>query len=259
LKVALCIYGQPRFIENPHTWASHKYHIIDRYNADVFTHCWINKDNNIFEYADQVKEELKTNEIENSDQIILKKYKPKKYIFEQSKNFYLDDNTRELLLLKKKIYEERVNGTFNYTLNNEKNHLSQFYSISKCINLLENEKYDWIILSRYDNYIYDFPNLYMLDSNNLYIDNTYSYNFADVLIFGGQSQMKTLDCFDILPELTKKIYYFTPEEYKRVAYQRLYGYDPPIIGEYNYEIGQEKRVRIGVGVVRSNSLENLQI
>lgn len=259
MKVALCFFGQPRWLENPYVWLSHKYWIIDKYDTDIYIHTWINEDEKKFEYADQVRDELKTHEIKNSTKIILDKYKPIKYIFEKNKEFFFDDNTRKILIDKKVDYENKINGTFNYTLTNEKNHLSQLYSMSKSISLLENKKYDWVILSRFDNYIYDFPNLYILDSNNLYLNNNFYHIFSDVLIFGGQNQMETLNCFDILPELSKKIYYFTPEEYKRVAYQRLYGYDPPIIGEYNYEIGQEKRVSIGVGVVRSNSLENLQI
>lgn len=38
MKVALCFYGQPRWIENPYSWFSHKYWIIDRYKADIFAH-----------------------------------------------------------------------------------------------------------------------------------------------------------------------------------------------------------------------------
>lgn len=259
MKVALCFFGQPRWLENPYVWLSHKYWIIDKYNANIYIHTWINDNENKFEYADQVKEEVKTHEIRDSAKIILNKYKPIKYIFEKNKELYFDNNTRKILSDKKIDYEYKINGTFNYSLTNEKNHLSQLYSISKSISLLKDDKYDWIILSRFDNYIYDFPNLYSLNYDNLYLSDNCFHIFSDVLIFGGQKQIETLNCFDILPELTKKIYYFTPEEYKRVAYQRLYGYDPPIIGDYNYEIGQEKRIRIGVGVVRSNSLKNLQI
>ena len=67
---------------------------------------------------------------------------------------------------KKKLY----NGEFYYSLNNENNTLSQIYSVSKSISLL-GDRYDCVILSRYDNFIYNFPNLndlsksYAIDSS----------------------------------------------------------------------------------------------
>lgn len=258
MKVAICIFGQPRWINNPYVLLSHKYWIIDRYKADVFIHSWISGEEKKFDYADQVEEYKKTKEVKNVADIIIKKYNPKKYIFEKPKDFSLDEKSRTILKKREQEYYEKVNGYFNHTLTNENNHLSQLYSMSKSISLL-NDDYDWIILSRFDNYIYNFPNLFILEKNNLYLNDTYSYNFADVLIFGGQKQIETLNCFDLIPELCNKILYFTPEEFKRTAYQRIYNLDPPQIGEYLYEIGQEKRIPIGVGVVRSNTLENLQI
>ena len=69
---------------------------------------------------------------------------------------------------KKKLY----NGEFYYSLNNENNTLSQIYSVSKSISLL-GDRYDCVILSRYDNFIYNFPNLNDLNMNNLYLNNSY--------------------------------------------------------------------------------------
>lgn len=257
MRVALCFSGQPRNIENPHTWISHKHHIIDKYHVDVFAHTWINEDERQFEYSDWVNEKSVT-ESKNSNELILKKYKLKNYIFEKPKIFSLDEECRKIILEREDIFFQKYNQKY-YSINNENNTLSQLYSVSKSIELIKYEKYDWVILSRYDNYIWNLPNLYQLDKNNLYLNNRQNFNFSDLLIFGGQSQIESLNCYNKIPELCKKINYFTPEEFKRVAYQNIY---EPTNNKntYEYTIGQEKRISIGVGIARlKNSIENLQI
>lgn len=260
MRVALCFFGQPRFIDNPYTYISHKYWIIDKYNADIFTHTWINNKEKKFEYSDWVQEEKHTIENKNADEIILKKYNPKKYIFEKSKHFSLDEKSRNIIKEIEKDFRSKYNeeSKFNYSENNENNVLSQLYSMSKCISLIDSD-YDWIILSRYDNYIWQFPNLFQLDKNNLYLNNTYLHNFQDVLIFGGQRHVEILNCFDKVPKLCDKIQYFTPEEFKKNAYRKVYPPDPDAEYLYSYQVGKEKRISIGVGIVRTNTLENLQI
>jgi len=243
MKVALCLYGQPRHINNPYTWLSHKYHIIDKYKTDIFIHTWISGAKKEFEYSDWVNiEKRNAVESENASNLILKKYNPKKYIFEPPRFFSLDENSKITIKEKEKEYLKIWNGDFNWSENNENNTLSQLYSLSKSVELID-AQYDWIILSRYDNYIYDFPNLYQLEKDNLYLDNKFIYNFSDVLIVGGQKQIETLNCFDKIPELCEKISYFTPEEFKRVAFQMKY---------------KEKRIRIGVAIARTDSLEKMQ-
>ena len=187
MKVALCFFGQPRHLNNPYTFLSHKYWIIDRYNADVFCHSWISGGEKKLEYSDWVDKKYHNSiELKNSSDIILNKYKPKKYLFESPKFFSLDDDSKNILKEKEKKYLEDWKGEFNWTKNNENNTLSQLYSISKSISLLQDEKYDWIILSRYDNYIYDFPNLYTLEkiyeNKNVYVIEPMVKNLVNVEI-----------------------------------------------------------------------------
>ena len=40
MKVALCIFGQPRFLDNPHPFISHKKYILDKYDVDCYCHLW---------------------------------------------------------------------------------------------------------------------------------------------------------------------------------------------------------------------------
>lgn len=256
MKVALCFYGQPRYINNPYVWLSHKYWIIDKYNTDVYVHSWISGSEKEFEFSDWVQNKQNITEDINSSNIILNKYKPKKYIFESPKEFSLDEQSKNLLKQKEKEYCSRINGSFLWSDLNENNCLSHLYSISKVLNLCEKD-YDWIILTRFDNYIKNFPNLYNLDNNGLYLDNQFLYNFSDVLVFGGYQHVITLDCYNGITELCNDIRYFSPEEFKRVAYQKVFG--TLGTGDYEYIYGIEKRIRIDVSIVRSNTLEDMQI
>lgn len=238
MRVALCFFGQPRVIENPFTYQSHLDHIINKYDADVYTHTWISGGKNPLKYSDWVKADARSSEHPNAAQNILAKYKPKKYLFEEPKTFRLDEASRGIV----KACSPCPNGSFYWSPNNENNTLSQLYSVSKTLQLLEGETYDWVVLSRYDNFIDFFPNLNELEPN-LYLTNQYMH-FADVLMFGSQPHIRTLNCFEDIPELCRKIDYFTPEEFKRAAFQTHYQ--------------SEGRVAIGVGIARSNSLDKIQ-
>lgn len=255
MKVALCFYGQPRHLDNPYSYFSQKYWIIDRYNADVYCHSWISDEEIEFEYADQVQQELKTTQDRDAKNLILNKYKPKKYLFEEPKNFSLTDNLRDILKIRQKEYNARIIGSFNWTETNEKNHLSQLYSMSMAISLLENENYDWIILTRFDVYIKELPNLYSLEKDNLYINNEWPATFCDVLMIGGQKQIESLNLYNSVPDFCSKIWFWDPCEFKRIAYQSKFG---PLQPD-SFLQGSEKRVYIGAGVVRTNTLEKIQM
>lgn len=227
------MFGQPRVINNPHTAQSHKKWIIEKYNTDVFTHSWISGEEIPFTYSDWVKNTYNDFEDKNTANIILDKYKPKQFKFEQPRLFMLDEVSRD-----------KVKNLKYYSLNNENNILSHLYSLSASINLIK-ETYDWIIISRYDNYIKYMPNLTELESNKLYITADYGDHFPDHMIFGGQKQINTLNCYNILPELCDYIDMFTPESFKRSAFYK------------SNEI--ENRVRLEVGLARTLTLDNLQI
>jgi hypothetical protein len=94
-------------------------------------------------------------------------------------------------------------------------------------------------------------------NDGLYLNNIYNYNFSDVLIFGGQLHIESLKCYDLIPELCKEIHYFSPEEFKRTAYRKAFPTEH-VKGEYDYIPGREKRIRMGVAIVRSDNLDRLQ-
>jgi hypothetical protein len=253
MKVALCFFGQPRFLNNPYSYISHKIWILDKYETDIYIHSWINKDNKECEYSDwvinrqklqNIKYETFTeyNGIEND---IIKKYKPKKYIFEKSKDLKFSVYDWEKLKEKEKKYYEIWNGDFHLSKNNEKNILSQLYSIDKVLNLLDTD-YDWVILSRFDNYIINLENLYNLNNNYLYIKDYHPNNFNDVLMFGGMKFVEPFKLYDKVSELVDDIEVFTPEQFKKVSFYK------------KYEKEKLKRYQFQVSIIRSNNGEIFQ-
>ncbi len=239
MNVALCMFGQPRVIRNPFTFNSHEEHIIKKYNADVYCHSWISKEPKQFEYSDWVNSNHRSTEDISASEIILERYKPKDFLFEEPRHFSLTGKSRELAENSGRC----PMGVYYWSENNEHNLMSHLYSISKVIKMSNRIKYDWIILSRYDNHIEHIPSLYELDSNNLYLSNQFPH-FVDVLMMGGQNQMNTIACYDDIPELCGEINYFTPEEFKRASFNRKFE--------------REIRVDISVGIARTNTLEGLQ-
>jgi len=239
MNVALCMFGQPRVIRNDFTFNSHQEHIIKKYNPDIYCHSWISKEPKEFEYSDWVNPIRRSVEDSFASEIILEKYKPKHFLFEEPRIFSLEGKSRELA----KNSGKCPLGVYYWSENNEHNLISQLYSISKVIKMSSQSKYDWVILSRYDNYIENIPSLYDLDSNNLYLSNHFPH-FVDVLMMGGQEQMNTIDCYDDIDGLCSEINYFTPEEFKRASFNRKFE--------------REVRVDISVGIARTNTLEGLQ-
>lgn len=248
MRVALCFYGQPRFINNPYTWLSHKLFIIDRYKTDIYAHTWISNKSVSLNYSDWVYERgiqiIDQVEADNSSNIILKKYPMVNYIFEEPREFHLLEESKNAVVAKEAERLKNPNQISYYSLNNENNILSQLYSISKVIQLIKNKDYDWVVLSRYDNYITNFPSLYNLDNNFLYLDDRFLCNFSDPIMIGGQKNIEALDSFDKVNEYAKEINIFTPEEFKRVAYSK-----------YSTNV---KRIPIGFGIVRSDKLDKVQ-
>lgn len=236
MRVALCFFGQPRLLENPYTYSSHLKHIIDKYPTDVYVHNWIGNENTHFTYSDwaldKMQEDWKQVQSKDVKGKIEEMYSPIATKFDTIRTFKLSNESREI-----------VKTLPFYSINNENNTLSQLYSISECIKLIEKDDYDFIILSRYDNYITNLPDLNELDSNGFYITNMYAH-FADVLLIGGINQVRSLICFDKVEQMCSKLTMFIPEEFKRIAlYENQF---------------TENRVGIDVGIARTLTIDHIQ-
>jgi hypothetical protein len=234
MKVALCLSGQPRFIE--HTFKNIKENLIDPNDADVFIHSWydkslVNKPFVNYNANGYSLENEHNKYIDNIDNTIINLYNPKKFIFENEKNIH--DDT---LNLDKYINTYLPHCQREYVV---KMLYSSWYSVLKS-NMLKEEfrldnniYYDFIIRARFDcqlnkpiicseydpNYLYtdyrpDLPRLNLIEDwfafGSNYIMNIYSsaFNFIPYAnikseeetygILAGESLIyHALKCFNI--------------------------------------------------------------
>ena len=161
MKVALLLFGQPRNVDNPNSFNSHQKWIFDEYDVDTFCHVWWDKDVSEYDVSDWVGEQCIASG--NPVEIIKSLYKPKSIKVEAPRTFKLSDS----------LYE-KTRQRFGYghpwsekTLSNVSSHL---YSIEAAARLIKNpDDYDFIILSRYDNFIHNFPDLTSMSDEYFYI------------------------------------------------------------------------------------------
>ena len=179
MKVALCIFGQPRFLDNPHPFKSHKKYILDKYDVDCYCHMWWKSgikefDANPWAFKSQKCKATSIDPIA----LITSQYHPVKIIADEPRNFKLSDNT--LALTRKHFPKD-----FRWSDKILSNICSHLCTIENSVRLIENKsKYDFIIVSRYDNFIHDLPDLYKLNNSKFYLSD-HHFRFPDLMyIFG---------------------------------------------------------------------------
>jgi len=235
-KLAICFYGQPRFIDNDIVYKRY-IELINQYDADVYIHSWISNTSSNMDASDWA---IQHNFIEklNSTKQIISMYEPKKVLIEPPQKFSFNNDTKETI--KKLSY---------YSENNESNLLSHLTTMTKSINLIENSKsYDFLLVTRLDAYLYDFPNLNDIDKEKFYLDDRYNH-WPDVGFLAGSKYKKAFDIIDNVDYLSTKICRFTPEEYKKQNYLKYFSNNDAI-----------SLNNLKLGLVRSNDgLTKVQI
>lgn len=171
MKVALILHGQPRFIDNVFVQASWKEHLFNKYNIDVFGHTWWAPGVEKFECAN-CSQIVYNDYDENPIEKIKERYTPKILSVDPPANFFEDPKWK---LWSKPIMEcERWPLWMRANLHTS---VSSFYSEEKAIRLFQEyckinqSSYDFIIITRYDMVINNFPDLTTLERNTLYVHN----------------------------------------------------------------------------------------
>lgn len=160
MKIALCLFGQPRFIKETFPYIFHN--LCEGYDVDVFFHFWFDQDlqNKPYKYGGDggwEKQRIDSDAIENS----IKLYGPKLYKVDNSKTFSDTNLKTEYcyypngeIVPWSKHWEESDEPDYIHRIVN--NIFSQLYSINQ-VNLLRKEyeysnnfKYDWIVKCRSD-------------------------------------------------------------------------------------------------------------
>ena len=190
-RVAVLLYGQPRYIDNPYSYSSQLKHIFNKYKVDVFSHMWWSESENMYDYSKfTLDKKQKTyhpylSTVTSDPEVpmkINKNFSPIKAVFEPSQCFI------------NKLLYDKISQVFKntklYTLANLSNFLSQAKSIESVGLLYEEylsdggDPHDLFILLRTDLIIYELPNLNQLKNNRFYISDHHN-DFPDLIfIFG---------------------------------------------------------------------------
>ena len=214
IRIALLFFGQPRYLDNPAPYAKHKKFFLDKdfYDVDVYCHTWWGEDTSEYDYSSWSK--IKSCPVDkNAIDKIETMYSPAKLIHEPPRKFAFKDDTQALIDELVKNFKGRSGASlseFNHHWNknnsNYSNILSQLYSIEQVCKLCQNskEEYDFIVLSRLDNNIMEFPqDLRELDTDKFYISDLHS-RFPDMVYFFGQKFLPSHYFYSKIDYIVKK-------------------------------------------------------
>ena len=183
MKIALLLFGQLRWIDNPHTVESHHRCIIDRYhNVDVFGYFWKPEQSTTMSQSGHVAYEPSPSDPDAARKICDKyKFTDVKFVdpmvFPQADAMYNRAKARDWPHIWQAGWFETP-GAFN-------NILCQMYTIQGVAKLLDQHilntltHYDFVILSRPDICIWDYPELTLLESRKFYLSNHHA-KFPDL-------------------------------------------------------------------------------
>lgn len=188
MNVCLMLHGQPRFLDNPFTYATHKREILDKYNTDVYCHTWFCEGGEVEASTWSGISSLIIDP--ESIKKINEKYQPVLLKCEPPRQFNLDDELLVKLLTTFSKYQ-------HWNTKNISNSLSSLYSIEQVVDLAmsrELSKYDFFILSRYDNLIYRLPDLNKLCTDKFYISDHHDM-FPDLFFVFGKNFLEAFKIF----------------------------------------------------------------
>lgn len=211
MRLAICFFGQARFLENKIV-RSRYLDLIEQYNADVYVHSWIS--------GSSVEIPLSCSswvpciyESSDASRKIIEWFNPTKYKFDSPFTGNLSARSETIA----KTME-------SYSARNELAILSHLKSIEEVVNLIdEPEQYDFILMTRFDVMLEKFPNLLELDSNKFYIrwqPNMWWYDAAQLC---GAKFIKAFDTWKNIDVIVEYLYHndrrFYPELFKRRQYE----------------------------------------
>lgn len=207
VKVALCFYGQPRYINNLNIPKSYQEQFgKPEYQIDTFGHCWYGRD---VVYSStswtQNHEDYKPNR--DTIKNLHNYYNFNSFLVERPKNFRLpNDKVREHY---KSI---TANHVINHTEMRENNTLSQLFSI-QTVSRIVPDTFDFYVICRYDTIVQNIPDLTLADKNKLYLSNIGVFPDT-ILIFGKKFLDWSRNMFDDSYNKIHNVEGFMPEEFK---------------------------------------------
>ncbi len=225
MKVALLFFGQPRFLENPLPFQTHRDHILNKYETDVFCHTWWSPKQDSYDTSSWSKINSCSAD-KNAINKIVSLYNPKVVKFQESINFKFPEDSE---------FNKNITK-FDWANNNKNNILSHLYSFTQIGEILEdyiqttNTTYDFIIASRLDAEIIRLPNLKTLDPDKFYLPSHHD-KFPDNLFLFSPKFIKFLNIYPNIEELSTKVWQPSAEAYKWENYKKHF--EEPFAPNYN--------------------------
>lgn len=181
MRVALLLYGQPRFVDDNIAFESHKEAFLDKYPVDTYCHMWYNENG---DYGEISSWTTKFRVPIDAPEIVKRNYNPISMIVEKP---YSRDIPEKI----ETIFRENYKNHFLYAPQNFPNMISQLRTIERVCELAP-KTYDLYILTRYDVIISSVPPLDKLRKDRIYIPLVYAdrmsnAHFKDTInIFGSK-------------------------------------------------------------------------
>ena len=215
IKIALCFYGQPRFINNPVASQSHYKNIInvENYIVDVFCHFWHDPNQELYIASDFSKdpkgrkEKFVPNAYKDAPERLEKLYSPKAMVYEKPMTF-------EVPNILPKVFEEYP--AFNeVNFSNLKSHLYSWQKVLELFDQHNDGSYDFVIMTRYDTNIFSLPNL-----SNFIKGSNHSHATFDITVLD-PSIVRKIKPFDRFDEILPDVKCFDSAEWKRKSIKSI--------------------------------------
>jgi len=122
MRVALLLFGQPRYLDDERPYLEYKKWILDRYDTDVYVHTWFDETSQSYDVSSWSKIES-CPVLPNSIDIINSLYSPKVLVHEPPQTFQFDERVSDYI-------DKKFTGkTDRWTIKNYSNLLSQLKNL----------------------------------------------------------------------------------------------------------------------------------
>lgn len=226
MRIAIVFFGQPRNIQNRISSISHKFW-ARKLEVDFYGHCWFETSGTKTYFGGEHAKKFKIST--KAPELLRKQYPNIALNFEEPKtsaelmsSLNLDDNEKHRILTENPLLPVFI---------------SQFYSINKALKHFDTQsvgkKYDYIVLSRYDNFIASLPKARTIEKEKITLKaNSGKLGFPDLLFIGSRNLLEGIDvypelsrylksCKRITPELLKQEHFFSVKDENSLSHQNF--------------------------------------
>lgn len=222
MKIAVILYGQPRFIDRPDALRNLKDTILDKYEADIFAQMWYDSNGNYGNLPSWVTEKnggrLNSPVPHRAFDIVHEHYNPVKLLIEKPIHPVFKESVE-------KYITEKFRDNYFFSMNNMRNIVSQCQAIENACRIVPHD-YHWYVIARYDAIITGFPELKYLNRNRFYLPEGGDFNDL-IHVFSDPIYLEY--AYGLAKSLTADTSYHIqtkipiPELYKFHAFKRRYG------------------------------------